>query len=67
MQDLGVHVSTPLYPSQNVKKMVDRIKAFYRLNSHIFATLHKHLASSEVLIQQVREYQPPIYQPTGSI
>lgn len=51
---------------QNVKKMVDRIKAFHRLNSQIFATLQKHLANSEVLTQQAREYQPPIYQPTGS-
>lgn len=52
---------------QNVKKMVDRIKAFHRLNSQIFATLQKHLANSEVLNQQVREYQPPIYQPGGSV
>lgn len=52
---------------QNVKKMVDRIKAFHRLNNHIFATLHKHLANSEVLTQQVREYQPPIYQASGSV
>lgn len=51
----------------NVKKMVDRIKAFHRLNSQIFATLQKHLANSEVLSQQVREFQPPIYQPGGSV
>lgn len=47
--------------SQNVKKFVERIRAYKRLNLQIFGILNKHLASSDVLAKPVREFQPPIY------
>ena len=51
----------------NVKKMVERIKAFNQLNNQIFSTRSKYLSNSDVLAQQVREYQPPIFQSSSSV
>ncbi len=47
---------------QNLKKMVERIRAYKNLNYQIFGILNKHLANSEVLAKPIREYQPPIFQ-----
>ena len=47
---------------QSLRKMVERIRVYKKLNNQIFGILNKHLSSSEVLAKPTREFPPPVYQ-----
>ena len=56
-----------IFFSQQLKRMVDRIRRFQVLNSQIFASLSKYLRTSSadsenMPVEHVRCFQPPIHQ-----